>query len=169
MESDEIKANVGHARALARKIIVDSKLSTAPILISSVLTYLQGKNYEISVYAWKFDESVSGIQLAGNATSCVIGYNEDQHVHRQRLTVAHEIGHFLLGHTREFDPDKFKPSEIQEKEAYEFAGELLMPLAMLKASIKNGRKSLDLLARDYYVSKEAITMRLMKANLLNKL
>jgi hypothetical protein len=88
MENDEIKANIGHARALVRKIIVDSKLSAAPIMISSVLAYLQEKNYDISVYAWKFDESVSGIQLAGNATSCVIGYNEDQHVHKQRLTVA---------------------------------------------------------------------------------
>jgi Zn-dependent peptidase ImmA (M78 family) len=44
-----------------------------------------------------------------------------------------------------------------------------MPLAMLNASIKSGRKSLDLLANDYYVSKEAMTMRLMKAKLLNKL
>lgn len=48
---------------------------------------------------------------------------------RQRFTLAHELGHiFLQHHTK----NKHLPEYIKEQSANAFAGELLMPLEMMK-------------------------------------
>lgn len=57
------------------------------------------------------------------------------HTHRKRFTLAHEIGHVVLGHTpSQFDGRTFVPSHRswQEAQANRFASELLMPLPILK-------------------------------------
>jgi Zn-dependent peptidase ImmA (M78 family) len=101
--------------------------------------------------------------------SVTIGYNKSQHQHRQRFTVAHEIGHLLLGHTSGsfiLDLNSGKPEEI---EANQFAAELLMPLAMLENDIKNGMKNAKNIAMLYNVSEEAVWWKIVDCKLISKL
>jgi len=57
---------------------------------------------------------------------------------RDRMTIAHEIGHYLLHNkqmcvlTRVFDGEKIKPYEDPEWQANAFAGEFLCPAAATK-------------------------------------
>ena len=168
LESGNRKPNIAHARKLARKLVKDTGLDSPPIELRSIVKQLK-TTYEVDIDAVDFGDAVSGIQVTEGNKSFSVGYNQSQHVHRQRFTVAHEIGHFLLGHTREASPDKQPPEEIIEKEANEFASELLMPLEMLKTDFKNGISDMKMLATRYWVSDEAMYLRIMNGKLLNKI
>jgi len=95
--------------------------------------------------------------------------NNQDPTNRQQFTVAHELGHYKLGHQnagvllRQQIYESQKPAI--EKEADEFAGNLLVPLPMLKGVMKEydlDERSVDveLLARIFGVSKEVIKIRL---------
>ena len=97
----------------------------------------------------------------------LIGLNKSHHPHRQRFSLGHELGHYLLRHPGEFElpPEEAK---ICNREADEFSGELLVPLESLKRSL-NHTKSISDLARLFNVSQDVITIRLLNQNLLKKL
>ncbi|MEL7032227.1 MAG: ImmA/IrrE family metallo-endopeptidase [Pseudomonadota bacterium] len=99
---------------------------------------------------------------------------------RTRFTIAHELGHFLIGYHRPVDGRfectskdmnvrQFKPSDRAAKmevEANRFAAELLMPRKIVVPWIKKIRE-IDLsqvlsLATDYRVSKEAAARRFVE-------
>lgn len=124
-------------------------------------------------------ENISGALYVG-VGSGVIGVNDSHHENRQRFTVAHELGHFLL-HARAKAPNavfldqKFTwnrdtESELatnpEEIEANQFAAEILVPLAMLKADIESGDYDVEVdddlrrLAKRYKVSLQTLTFRL---------
>ncbi len=115
----------------------------------------------------------------------VIGVNSDQPPPRQRLTIAHEIGHIQLRHT--FEPGEFvhvdkrfelyrdlAASELppRELEACWFAGALLMPPGFLRQEVARvGRTPLNDeeiqdLARRFDVSVQGMTIRLSRLGLL---
>ncbi len=81
-------------------------------------------------------EGIEGCHLRPKSDRhIVILLNDKQHRHRKRFTLAHEIGHILLGH----DPAIFDGESIiearqawQETEANRFASELLLPVPELK-------------------------------------
>ena len=108
----------------------------------------------------------------------IIGVNKRHHKNRQRFTIAHEIGHFLL-HTgdkvhvdhgfevRLRDDESSKGTDIDEKEANLFAAELLMPRAFVeKDLVETGAVDLSdegvikKLAEKYAVSPHAFAFRL---------
>ncbi len=107
-----------------------------------------------------------------------IGVNSTHHPNRQRFTVGHELGHYLL-HDRdgihvdrrfEIKLRNAKSSEgtdDEEKEANLFAAELLMPQAFLLKDITElgqvdleNEESLRQLAEQYRVSTQALSFRL---------
>ena len=140
MDEIQNKPRVGSARKVARQLLKDVGVSNPPIMIKDVVNQVK-KSSDLSVYPWAFGDDTDGIQVT-RGDSATIGYNQAQHRHRQRFTVAHEIGHFMLGHTNGnsiFDLNSKKPEEI---EANQFAAELLMPLAFLNKEIKNGNKNI---------------------------
>lgn len=128
------------------------------------------------------DDDLSGFLLRNAATNkAVVGVNRSHHKNRQRFTVAHEIGHFLL-HEGEpvhvdgrenFRVDRRssqsstgdRPDEI---EANAFAAELLMPANLLRKDLDSGGELVDLsdddamkaLANKYGVSVAAMSFRL---------
>lgn len=58
----------------------------------------------------------------------LIVYNANRDFHRQRFSIAHEIGHFVLPHRSGVYSCMDERSEtVEEIEANEFAAELLMP------------------------------------------
>ncbi len=167
MEEQNNKPRIGFARQTARKLLTDVGIKSPPVLIRDIINHIK-KEKDLSIYPWAFGNDTDGIQITEGDTA-TIGYNKTQHPHRQRFTVAHEIGHLLLGHTGEnfvLDLNSRKPEEI---EANQFAAELLMPLEMLKKDFQNGKKNAKDIAKAYNVSEEAVWWRLYDCKLITKI
>ena len=81
------------------------------------------------------------------------------HPHRQRFTVAHETGHFVLDHSDVFctldDRDNSDPRRANEWQANVFASELLMPEPWVKDKWSRDKDFNDL-AEQFFVSPEAM-------------
>jgi Zn-dependent peptidase ImmA (M78 family) len=80
---------------------------------------------------------------------------------RHRFSIAHELGHFSLGH-------RHGESDVAEQEANTFAGALLVPRAWLKRDIERFA-TVDELARRFDVSREVLFIALKDARLLDRL
>jgi Zn-dependent peptidase ImmA (M78 family) len=126
-------------------------------------------------------DDVSGLLVVQDDHG-VIGVSASQAPARQRFTIAHELGHFLLH--REVMPvfiDKqfFKPylaafrdsasskgEDRIEREANSFAAALLMPAAMVRKAIAQlevdvaDEDAIDELAKQFQVSRQAMTFRI---------
>lgn len=92
----------------------------------------------------------------------VAGINSLQHPKRQRFTIAHEIGHYLLhSDVRPRFDDTILMRRAQrrdrlELEADEFAGELILPAEEFHAKVREGMKKLSDLSAYFDVSMMAV-------------
>ncbi len=102
-----------------------------------------------------------------------IAYNGKARPERQRFTIAHELGHFILHRNQQpsFNCDSqsvhtgIDGLRQIEREADEFAGNLLMPGDLLRDWISNQRIDLHVLsaiAKRFQVSFEALCIRFIK-------
>lgn len=157
--------SIGRARELARKLLKDSSCTNTPVMLKDVISYLKNKS-GLECSPLNLSETISGF-LIEDETVSAIAYNISHHVHRQRFTVAHEIGHFMLSHNnqRKNDIDRDKTNSAHEKEANAFATELLMPLEFLKKDLKMSI-DIDELAKKYWVSKDAMSWRIQDPTVL---
>lgn len=122
-------------------------------------------------------DDVSGM-LVMNEGGGAIGYNPQHSSARQRFTIAHELGHYIL-HREEAplfidkqysvvfrDERSSTGADKREREANAFASALLMPEGPLRsAATKVGfdladDAALTSLARQFGVSKQALSYRL---------
>ncbi len=128
----------------------------------------------LDVRSAPLDGDLSGV-LVRNEGEVYIGVNSLHHRNRRRFTIAHELGHFALHNgmrmhvDRDFrvnwrDEDSSKAVDPEEMEANRFAAELLMPTHLLLKDIEElkrlDRGTVDLLARRYRVSPQAMRIRL---------
>jgi Zn-dependent peptidase ImmA (M78 family) len=117
---------------------------------------------------------VSGL-LVRSDEMATIGVNAKHPEVRQRFTIAHELGHYLLhaGLSSHFDRDyrvNYRSTEssqatnVEEIEANFFAASILMPKDFLEAdeAIKalDSDVEVDKLAKRYAVSRHAMSLRL---------
>jgi Zn-dependent peptidase ImmA (M78 family) len=166
-----------HIRALAERLLLANRIETAPVDAKQV-----AKSLGAEVQYQPADENLSGFILRNRKRrSAIIGVNSNHHPNRQRFTIAHEVGHFLLHDhddihvdhmdcgliVRRRNEDSSKGEDDYEKEANLFAAELLMPAAFLEPDIAalEARNLLDddvlhSLADKYGVSTQALTYRL---------
>lgn len=114
------------------------------------------------------DGAISGILVLLD-DGPVIAFNGSHPAERQRFTVAHELGHLLLGHLKTFHVDLSAPidshkrpgySRSHERGANEFAANLLMPEAWVRERI-DGEPLEVLASRTFEVSELAFGYRLM--------
>lgn len=168
MNNLDPKPRVGFARDLARKILKKANINKPPVDLNLILPVLRDLyKINISAHAWNLGEKVSGIHVVCDDAHD-IAYNKEQHRHRQRFTIAHEIGHLLMEHAedRTFD---LESEACEEIEANQFASELLIPLKMLKADIADGIRTFKDLAKRYDVSQEAMGWKIKGCNLISRL
>lgn len=133
----------------------------------------QSLGYEIKTIS-PFEVDLSGMATVENGRK-VIYINTRDHPNRQRFTIAHEIGHHYLGHTRD-GVTKFRdnPNHYStgyqnpvELEANEFAAELLMPSEAIIALIeRKGITNPTQLASIFDVSESAMYWRLKNMRLI---
>lgn len=98
-----------------------------------------------------------------------IEFNVSEAPVRQRFTVAHELGHFALGHEdAPRDAGNFQSSgDFRERQANKFAAELLMPKMLVVHYYQSGvASSVEQLANIFGVSKDAMGFRLINLGLL---
>lgn len=115
----------------------------------------------------------------------LIAVEEHHHPHRQRFSIAHEIGHFVLHCTPGGSATLFTctgtdmevavvpaaaPTSLarhlrQEAEANRFAGALLMPERPLRAMYRVVGGRVDALVKHFNVSPEAMRIRLAQLGL----
>lgn len=96
--------------------------------------------------------------------------NQDQSPERNNFTLAHELGHYLLGHSlnvkegfQKYRIDKIDyndPTNKDEIEANLFAATLLMPRDKL-AELLRYTKDLNLIAKHFGVSPTALKTRIL--------
>ena len=100
----------------------------------------------------------------------IIAVNSSRPLCRRRFSIAHEIGHYLLGHNSlSFSGSgggMIKRESRQERAANAFAAEFLMPKKLLAREAH--RYSLRALARRYLVSMQAMEIRLKELGLVCK-
>ncbi len=99
----------------------------------------------------------------------IIEYDVNMHPNRQRFTLAHELGHYFLGHlddnnilfrdpAKNFSLDNYDPYEA---EANKFAADLLMPKEKIDFLLQEVKmSSIEGMAKALQVSPAAMTYRL---------
>lgn len=166
-----------HIHELVEGLIDHHKLKKAPVDVDAIATHLG-----IEVQKDVVDEDMSGFLFRDTRENrAIIGVNGAHAQTRQRFTVAHELGHFLL-HAGEpvhidrtnvafrvnhRDARSSMGTDDTEREANLFAAELLMPSRFLERDLRN--RDLDLLndavvqdlATQYGVSSQALSFRLV--------
>lgn len=136
----------------------------------------------LDVVRQDLEDSVSGVLMIRDERGTIL-VNGAHHPNRQRFSIAHELGHYLL-HPEDgtvfvdrspvFFRDRASSSGIRQQEidANAFAAELLMPEEDLNAQL-NGRPidafddvSVRRLAARFGVSAQALTIRLTRLDLV---
>jgi Zn-dependent peptidase ImmA (M78 family) len=147
---------VGYARNAARGLLKDVQISEYPISVNKIAKFL-------NLSLWEYDQFPDSISALLRPNEKAIAVNPKHIDERKRFSIAHEIGHYVLGHCdakKESAEDgedflsqqstELKYSGEEESEANEFAAELLMPL-------------------HFVVSEQAMWIRLSKLNLIKYL
>lgn len=113
--------------------LIDCKINSLPVPISHICELYGGKTVNNSNVHILRGEQSGRIIVDGNNFSVVV--NDNESIQRIRFTIAHELGHYLLGHLGSDITDLnrgyngIKP--IQETEADMFAARLLAPACVL--------------------------------------
>ena len=158
------------------KLIQDNRVTGPPVPVERIARGLAQLRFS------PLDDELAGMVYVKDGTP-IIGVNSLHHPNRQRFTIGHECGHFVLHRakiTREVHVDKEFPMlrrdsvsaagiDEMEIEANLFAAELLMPKDYLMEALGAlGNKFLDIeddvtvsaLAKRFRVSPSAMRFRL---------
>jgi len=162
-DDDGDRARVGFVRESARRLLAACDIRKPPVDLRVVVAHLRVAYHEADLGA---TVSAYCCEHAGQRHAFV---NTREHPHRQRFSLAHEIGHLELFHGVRFvlrdaidinNPPALtinRTRDPREREADMFAGELLVPLAMLKEACIEGF-DLERLAKIFVVSQEVATI-----------
>lgn len=129
------------------------------------------KELGLAIFSADLAANVSGVIVKdkgyGTSSGFVIFVDSGESPARQRFTAAHEIGHFVLHkhligdrHEDNYLLRSTGISNRQEREANEFAADLLMPRDLIEQALKDGYTSVEKLADLFKVSKIAMGIRL---------
>jgi Zn-dependent peptidase ImmA (M78 family) len=164
----------GLAKRKAEALLEEAKIKKPPVPVEE-LARRAGLVLKFEPFVGK---AMSGMLHRG-ARGGVVGVNSLDSATRQRFTIAHELGHFLL-HAKELHIDEgyslrfrnalsSKGVDDDEIEANQFASHLLMPASLMEEDVRKlGRidvddgEAIETLAKRYEVSPQAMTLRLAK-------
>jgi len=154
--------------------LLRSEFRVVPVPVEKIAKYL-----EAQIRFSPLDEDISGMIFIKGGIP-IIGVNSLHHPHRQRFTIAHEIGHLIMHRpmiTAEVHVDSQYPvlmrdassatgEKREEVEANRFASALLVPRDLLDKELKarpfdiDGQSPMDELAKKFRVSKQMLEFRI---------
>lgn len=161
------------ARGYVEQFLEAVRIDRPKVKLSEVAEHLG-----IKIHRMSWPDDLCGAICIHDDGSATVGVNQHHHVHRQRFTAAHELGHFVLHADKSTQRHDLVGSiffrthgtnaDKIEREANEFAAELLMPHFMLKRDAEELPEedfTASFLAQRYGVSEQAMTIRLSKLRL----
>lgn len=173
--------SAARAARQAEALVEGLRITKAPVDVKAV-----AKHLGLRVVEDDLGDDISGA-LVSNPQGAVVLVQASHHEHRRRFTIAHEIGHHALRHQFEegghVHVDKGNYISLRGRRAAEgvdpkeieanwFAAALLMPSSLIGERIaKLGVKALhdqhvEMLADEFKVSQQAMTIRLSNLGLL---
>ena len=162
---------ITHIEEKAERVLEETDCFSAPVNVFECAAKLRVHLAEVSI-----EDEVSGLLVVKGETTH-IRFNSGHHENRQRFTIAHELGHFIL-HSKSSPlfidkevkimfRDNSLTGDIQkEREANAFAAALLMPRDLILQYISGydlelGEEGLVRnLSKTFKVSEKAMTIRL---------
>lgn len=171
-------------RKKARELLSQVGETKNPIDLVPILRHL-GINLEYDF----LEDEISGVLDMRSPQNPVILINQSHSDTRQRFSIAHEIGHFVLEHIKGtfhldkkvlFRKDYPNPEDARrEREANVFATELLMPTDLVRKQFRTMKDMIleetwnedDFpynLAKKFNVSLSAMVIRLQELGLIPK-
>jgi Zn-dependent peptidase ImmA (M78 family) len=133
------------------------------------------RRLNINILRDEMPDNISGAFII-KGKKLTLGVNASHSSTRQRFTIAHEIGHYLLhsNETLHFDKNindneiffRSDISSLSEVEANHFAAELLMPKDLVEIVISKGVTAIEKLADLFNVSSDAMKYRLINLGIL---
>jgi Zn-dependent peptidase ImmA (M78 family) len=168
------------AERLVQQLVASKKIDGPPVDPIKV-----AKTIGLHVMSDDLGPDVSGL-LIREGDRVLIAVERSDPPNRRNFTIAHEIGHHVLGHQFESGthvhvdkgnyisqrgPKSSKGVDPKEVEANQFAAALLMPSPLVRAEVQRcSRPLLDsdvsALANRFKVSEQAMTIRLTALRLL---
>jgi Zn-dependent peptidase ImmA (M78 family) len=155
----------------AKEILSESNIQGPPIDLMVLC-----KSYGIVLKSVDIPDDISGMLQRTEKAGAAIFVNDKHSDNRKRFTIAHELGHFFLNHTKGIHVDKsiiFRNEDSSkalyntEIEANKFAAELLMPSDLIRDSVNRRSRAgvydddlIDQLAIEFSVSATAMSYRL---------
>ena len=167
LPSREISLSATRPVAAAKELLLKANVTKPPVPVDDL-----ARRCGAHLVRRRFDDALSGL-LIELGDGALIAVNNRQAPVRQRFTIGHELGHFLLEHHDRFHIDLGTNAEHgnppgydwrSERAANDFAAELLMPTTMVHdafAQEESGR----VLADRFKVSELAMGYRLAHLNL----
>jgi Zn-dependent peptidase ImmA (M78 family) len=171
-----IVATTAKIKAEARKLLARPGADLRPLPVERLVRSL---DLELAMLP-QSDDDLSGFFFREGERR-VIGVNSTHPPVRQRFTIAHELGHYILHDSEGLHLDeafKFRDRvsslaiDPQEIDANRFAAELLMPEDEVLAMVGNGNldfnddEAVRRVARHFGVSQQALTIRLTALRLV---
>lgn len=128
----------------------------------------------IEVKRGQLGDDVSGTIYIMGEGKAAVALNSTNTPKRQRFTLAHEIGHFIMHKGRGIHVDTEQMlfrregavSDPRETAANQFAACLLMPRTLLDKELDGDELDIDKLAQKFNVSSQAMSYRLLNLKLI---
>ncbi len=178
-------------RGMVGRILEEHGFFSAPVDVEALAGKLGASVTKVETD----DDELSGfIYRDPQSGQAVIGINKSHSPTRQRFTLAHEIGHLMLhsfddlhydrkgygsefGRVRKRDASSSTGENRDEVEANFFAAELLMPEELLHNELASREmhdfleadfdSAVKLLAKQFKVSPQSLTVRLVQLGILS--
>jgi Zn-dependent peptidase ImmA (M78 family) len=160
-----------------RELLATTGTAKTPVDVNDIAEYLG-----LILVHTDLPDDVSGM-LIRDGDNNTVGINKSHHIHRQRFTLAHEIGHFQLHRGRPLivdspvrvnlrDRTSGMATDREEIEANMFAAELLMPTELVFDAASRTRHVdmadfQKLLAEKFKVSPDAMGYRLVNLGIVS--
>jgi hypothetical protein len=147
-------------RLQAERLLHSAGVSREPISLRDVVSAL---NLELVHKTREPFSCEAALEPLGDGHAIVLRGGSDER--RRRFTIAHEIGHFVL-HPQRLGPERGGAVNAawraQEREADQFAAELLMPEPLVREAVVEQGDDVARLADRFDVSRPAMQTRLRR-------
>jgi hypothetical protein len=147
-----------HIRRQAARLLQRAGVSREPVSLRDVVSAL---NLEVVQTTREPFLCEGALQPMGDGHAIVVSGASNER--RRRFTIAHEIGHFVL-HPGRLAPERGGAVNDawrqQEREADQFAAELLMPEPLVREAVLELGADASRLADRFDVSRQAMRVRL---------
>jgi Zn-dependent peptidase ImmA (M78 family)/DNA-binding XRE family transcriptional regulator len=166
----ELSVSAAAPAHAANELLEKAKVGAPPINVEDLC-----RKCGVLVLARSFPEALSGLVFAYQ-DGAVIGINSSHPDTRQRFTMAHELGHYILrhhersrGHEERFHLDLIDGTPPgfdwrAERAANDFAADLLMPRRFMAAAFRESQDPVKLAAK-FDVSQVTMGIRLQELGL----